>query len=151
MTYIDPASSIRVEQMFAMTNAPQGTYAPSYSAPTFTRSFDARSYMRAMIVVPVEVVGAGITLDLKLQKASSPDFATFTDIAGAAFTQIAPANDNQAYTATIDLSKHQNAIGIHATVTGATNRARWGVYAILFPYDTSNSGFGTNITNEFDI
>jgi hypothetical protein len=152
VSYIDPASSIRVEELLPIANRGNATYAPSYSAPTFTQGFDSRPYMRAMIVVAVETASSGVTLDIKLQKADSPSFSSYGDITGAAFTQITPSNDNQTYMATVDLAKHQNSVGVHAVVThGGANRVRFGVYAILFPYDTTNSGAGTNVTNEFDI
>ena len=157
MTYVDPASSIRVETLLPVTNLPgvlAGTeYPPSYSGGTFTQAFDCRPYSRAVVVVPVETIGANVDLDIKFQRASSDDFSTWTDIPDSAFTTLDPDSDNQAYVCTFDLTKHQNAIGINliVTVKSGTARARVGAYAILFPYDTTNAGYGSGITSEFDL
>jgi len=144
-SYIDPASSAKVVEVAELLNYPPNTYSPSYSAPNFTRAIDVRLFTRALILVVVEAVGTGATLDIKLQQSAGDDFTTWTDTtkadgSAAAIPQFTPSNDNAIYTISIDLSRTQNALGIHAEVTssGAT-RARFGVYAVLFPYDTTNA------------
>lgn len=127
-----------------MANPALGTRSPSYSSGTFTRSFDARPYMSCLIMLVVDAAGAGMTLDVDIQTSPGPDFSTWTTatkVGGgdASFTQVTPSNDNTVYYCSVDISKAQNAIGIEATVGGGLNRVRYGVYALLVPYDTSNS------------
>lgn len=154
----DPISSLRMEELLAITFLPSSTgagtdYAPSYSAPNFTRAFDARPYAAAVVFVTVADVGANVTATVKLQKSDGPDFTTFTDISGGAFTAITSANDDTVLAAKLDLTKHQNAVGIHINVAASsgTNRARIGCYAVLVPYDTSNAGFSTDFTETLDL
>lgn len=154
----DPVSNIRIEPLLDITFLPSSTgdgtdYEPSYSAGSFTRAFDARPYMAAIIVVPVADIGANVTATIKLQKADGPDFGTFTDISGGAFTALTSANDETVVGAKIDLSKHQNAVGLHINVAASsgTNRARIGAYAILLPYDTTNAGFTSDFQETLDL
>ena len=144
MSYIDPASSCKVITLFTIARAPALTYSPSYSAPTFTQSFDVRPYMRAMLILVVEECETGVTLDVQIQQSAGDAFDTWTAsqttaAADADFVQVTPSNDNQIYTCSVDLSKTQNALGIEAVVASGGNRVTFGVYAILFPYDTSNA------------
>ncbi len=119
MTYLDPVNNVRIEQLAPLTNfggvSGAGTdYAPSYSAPNFTRAFDARPYMSALLIVPIETIGGNVTATMKLQSSAEP-FTTWTDISGAAWTARTESNDQTVLAAKIDLSKHQNAIGWHRT------------------------------------
>ena len=96
----------------------------------------------------VESVGTGASLDLKFQQSVSDTttpFSTWTDTvqsdgSAAALTQYVPANDNATFTIATDFSRTQNALGIQAVVaTSGSTRASFGVYAVLFPYDTANA------------
>ena len=144
-SYIDPASSAKVVEIVGLSNKPANTYAPSYSAPNFTQAVDVRLFTRALIIVVVEGLGTGATLDIKLQQSAGDDFSSWTDTvkpdgSAAVIPQFDPTSDNTTYTISVDLSRTQNALGIHAVIasSGGT-RARWGAYAVLFPYDTTNA------------
>jgi len=144
-SYIDPASSAKVIEIIPMLNMPAGTLSPSYSAPDFTYAVDVRLFTRALIVFVINGLGTGATLDLTLKQAAGDAFSawstsTQTDGSAAVVPQFTPSNDNAIYTVSVDCSKTQNALGVEAVVTstGAT-RARFGAYAILFPYDTTNA------------
>tara|TARA_Y100000310_G_scaffold336739_1_gene422124 strand:- start:32999 stop:33454 length:456 start_codon:yes stop_codon:yes gene_type:complete len=144
MSYVDPGASLKVIELVAVNNQAPGTVNPSYSSPTFTQAFDARPYMTAMIILVADVAGAGMNLDVTIQTSPEPDFTTWTDATKsgggtAAFTTVTPSNDNDFFYATIDLSKAQNAVGVKTVVSGGLNRVRNGIYAILFPYDTTNA------------
>ena len=128
-----------------MLNMPAGTRSPSYSAPNFTYAVDVRLFTRALIVIVVDDLGTGATLDLTLKQAGGDAFSSWststqTDGSAAAVPQFTPSNDNAIYTVSVNCSKTQNALGVEAVVTSTgTTRARFGVYAILFPYDTTNA------------
>lgn len=108
--------------------------------------------MSALLIVPIETIGGNVTATMKLQSSAEP-FTTWTDISGAAWTARTESNDQTVLAAKIDLSKHQNAIGWHLNVTVSSGalRARIGAYAMLFPYDTSNSGFTADFTETLDL
>lgn len=145
MTYVDPASSIKIIELYPVTQTAVGNYLPSYSAPNFTRSFDVRQFMAASIVVIVPSVGSGATLDIEFQTANGPDFSTWTtatkaDGTNAVIPQFTDSTTNGLYKVSVDLSRTQNALGFKAVVASSgTTKARFGVYAILHPYDTSNA------------
>jgi hypothetical protein len=153
----DPASNIQVIELLPMANYPAGTLSPSYSDPTFTRAFDSRPFMTALIVVVAEVATGDASAVLTLQASAEDtdrgvfnDFADLTTTTGstAAFSAITTSNDNAVYYATVDMKKAQNALGAELVVTATGgNRARIGAYAVCFPYDTSN----VTITKEFAV
>tara|TARA_R110000751_G_scaffold26528_3_gene70884 strand:+ start:196 stop:657 length:462 start_codon:yes stop_codon:yes gene_type:complete len=146
MTYVDPASSIKVVELYPVTQTAIGTYSSSYAAPTFTRSFDVRPFMAATLLFVVPAVGANVTLDITLKNSDGPDFSTWVtttkpDGSSAALPQYTSASGSVVYTVSVDLSRTQNALGFEAVVAASsgTNKARFGVFAILHPYDTSNA------------
>lgn len=64
------------------------------TATTNGTSVDTRGYGDAMAVLEVGAVsGTSPTLDVKIQE--SDDNSAFTDVAGAAFTQVTAANSSQ--------------------------------------------------------
>lgn len=157
MTYLDPASGIQVIEVLPMINMPNGTLSPSYSAPTFTRAFDARPFMSALIVVVAEEfqgdASGVIVLQTTPEETAKGDFNDFQDAttttgAKAQFDAITSANDNQCHYATVDFKRAQNALGVKLTVTSTGgSRGRVGVYAICFPYNTGN----IDITKQFAV
>ena len=158
----DPYNNVRVVSVVApSSNTGNGTgreFPPLYNPGTgvWTRSFDARPYAKAYIIVTSVTCVAGMTLDVKLQKAETlgtkgAPFDTWTDISGAAFDQIDSTKTAQTFVATVDLSQHQNAIGVHLTCTGTSTAPELAVYAILFPHDTSNAGVEGLGTHVFDV
>jgi len=135
-------SSTGNEETKAACDAASGTWAPG----TFTRSFDARGFIGGLFILTVETVGANCTLDVTVQKSSEPLFGSFSDctkVGGgtAAFTSVTASNDNQIFYCKVDFSNAQNVVGVKAVTTNSsgTNRARWGLTAVLFPIDTTNA------------
>lgn len=57
-----------------------------------TGGVDMSRFRRAIFILDVGAFGASATVDMKLQQ--SPDNSTFTDIAGAAITELAAAGGN---------------------------------------------------------
>jgi len=139
MSFIDLGSGARVVELIASENYPDITLSPSYSAPNFTRAFDARPYMSALIVLQCGNSGTGVTADFKLQQAAEPAFDTWEDIPGATFTQLDPDNDQLIYVGYVDLKHVSNAVGAYLDVVSGGNRIVVGVTAILFPQDTANA------------
>lgn len=79
---------------------------------------DLQAVKGGAIVIVDSAAGTGTTptLDLKLQ--SSPDNSTWTDVSGAAFTQIINAASQQIFG--IDVTKCQRYVRAVATIGGTT-------------------------------
>jgi len=75
---------------------------------------DTLGFDEALVIVNSGANGAGGTVDIKVQE--SDDNSTFSDISGAAFTQITEANDNTIYVARINLEKRKRYIRAVAVV-----------------------------------
>ncbi len=145
MAYFDLAGATKVVELMPMLNYPPSTYSPSYSAPNFTYALDTRPYLGALIFVLVEAASGDAEMTVSIQSAGGPDFTSWSTVekvggGGASFAAINSSNDNQLYYAKVDLSKVQNAIGVEVvqTATGGA-RIRFGVYAVLFPKDTTDA------------
>lgn len=131
-------------------DAASGTWTPE----NFLYSLDVRAYMGGIFILTADEVGANCTLTVTMQKAVEPGFESYADLnkrdteTVAAFTDITAANDNQIYYCKVDFSQAQNSVGIKAVTVNSsgTNRARWGLTAVLFPIDTSNDS-----TPQFEI
>jgi hypothetical protein len=158
----DAYNNVRVVSMVAPSAIPGNgsgrEFPPAYNPGTgaWTRAFDARPYAKAYIIVTSVSCVAGMTLDVKLQKAETlgtkgAPFDTWVNIPGAVFDQIDSTKTAQTFVATVDLSQHQNAVGVHLTSTGTTTAPELAVYAILFPYDTSNAGVEGLVTHVFNV
>lgn len=77
---------------------------------------DTLGFQHAMVVVNSGLNGSSGTADIKVQESS--DDSTYTDITGAAFTQIVEANDNAVYVGGILLNprkRYIRVVGVFAT------------------------------------
>lgn len=78
---------------------------------------DTKSFDEALIVLNVGTTDG--TLDVKVQE--SADNITFTDVAGAAFAQVVPANDNTAYVGRVRVKNFKRYLRLRAVGTGTTS------------------------------
>lgn len=88
---------------------------------------DTKDFDDMLIVLSSGVSVATSTLDVKLQESS--DNSSFSDIVGAVFTQILPANDNTVYVGRLKCKNFERYI--RAVLVTATANATAGVNYIL--------------------
>lgn len=143
MAFFDPAGGTKLVELMPLLNYPPGTYSPSYSSRNYTYAFDSRPYLAALVILVVEAASGDAEMTVSIQSSAGPDFSTWSTVektggGAASFAPVTSANDNQIYYAKLDLTKVQNACGIEVaqTATGGS-RIRYGVYALLFPADTT--------------
>ena len=109
----------QLSQALSIAAAP--IHPQSVSAGTAdTGGVDASKFRRVLFVLDVGAFGASATVDMKLQE--SADNSTFTDIAGAAITQLAAAGGNNRL-ATLEIRAGQLSAGkryVRARVTVGT-------------------------------
>ncbi len=105
-----------------------GIVADNHAAGTHNGTgIDRKGFEEALIVVNSGVNGSSGTVDIKVQESS--DNSTFTDISGAAFTQITESNDNNVYAGRLNLDPISRYIRVVAVV--ATAACDFGVDVIL--------------------
>jgi hypothetical protein len=106
-----------------------GIVADNHAAGTVNgAAIDRLGFEEALVVVNSGENGAGGTVDAKVQE--SEDGSTgWTDIAGAAFTQITEANDNTVYAGRLNLVGRKRYLRVVAVV--ATAACDLGVDVIL--------------------
>lgn len=78
-----------------------------------------KDYDEALVVVNVATTDG--TMDIKLQESSDDGVGdAYTDIAGAVFEQITPANDNTVYVGRVRVKNFEDFLRVSATGTGTT-------------------------------
>lgn len=95
------------------------------AAATNGSSADCRGFEDALVVVYAAPSGAGTTSDFKVQESS--DNSAFSDVTGAAFTQITTAGGSKLYVGDIKLAKRLQYLRV--VHTGAGGSAAGQAYA----------------------
>lgn len=122
-------------QHSARTKTVQHINPAAYSSTqTPSNGVDCRGWKNLKVILPVGAVGASATMDVKLQESS--DDSTYTDITGAAFTQLTNARQNTKRLMEVflpDRKRYIRAVGTY----GGSGSALFGVdFEFSDPIDT---------------
>jgi len=81
-----------------------GIVADNHAAGTVNgAAIDRLGFEEALVVVNAGANGASGTVDIKVQESDTTTDGDFVDVAGAAFTQITEASDNNVYVDRLNL------------------------------------------------
>ena len=96
--------------------AVQTQKADNWSTGTDNSSaIDTAGYHQAMVVFNAGTVGSSGTVDVKVQE-SDASGGTYTDVSGAAFTQVTASNDDATYVGRVNLNGTKRFIRVVLTV-----------------------------------
>ena len=90
---------------------------------------DALDYDETLIVLNAGAVGASGTVDVKVQE--SADNSSFSDISGAAFTQITAANDETIYVGRVKMGEKTRKRYLRVVATVGTAACDLGIVVLL--------------------
>lgn len=106
-------------------------------------AIDTAGYHQAMIVFNAGTVGSSATVDVKVQECDTSG-GTYTDVTGAAFTQVDANNDDATYVGRVNLNGTKRFIRVVLTVGTAASEA--GTSVLMSPYYT-----GDGSTFDFEV
>lgn len=116
--------------------AVQTQKADNWSTGTDNSSaIDTAGYHQAMVVFNAGTVGSSGTVDVKVQE-SDASGGTYTDVSGAAFTQVTASNDDTTYVGRVNLNGTKRFIRVVLTVGTAACDA--GASVIMSPAYTGD-------------
>jgi hypothetical protein len=103
--------------------------APHQEPPLEQAETAQEFFPEGVVVVNSGANGAGGTVDIKVQESDTTTDGDFADVAGAAFTQITEANDNNVYVGRLNLVGRKRYLRVVAVV--GTAACDFGVEVIL--------------------
>lgn len=121
----------------AAFKAVMGLKADSYAAGTHTQTTgtDTAGFHQAMIVYNAGTTATGGTTDLKVTAATT-EGGSYSDVSGAAFTQVTTSNDEAVYVGRINLNGTDRFLKVSAVQ--ATAAAEFSVTIVLTPNYTGD-------------